>query len=280
MGNKLLTYKRMVNTMVIITETLICGGLFGLFYSWAQGSSWEKTMGVPQTQIMLTLMLCYFITAINTGVSLYNRKVYAYRIVGHVVQNMFVFAILAGCILTVGHYTDAWSKLFAGYLATLLVCLTAFRLILRYLVKSYRSRGGNLRFVVLVGSYENNVELYRELTEASYAGFRVIGYFDHEPSNRYPKECPYLGRPEDVNAYLGQHPKVHFLFCCLPSKDRDVIIPIINFCENHLVRFYSVPNVHNSAEPNVLQHAGQCALPEPAAGSAEPAGKQVRETDI
>lgn len=67
MGNKLLTYKRMVNTMVIITETLICGGLFGLFYSWAQGSSWEKTMGVPQTQIMLTLMLCYFITAINTG---------------------------------------------------------------------------------------------------------------------------------------------------------------------------------------------------------------------
>ena len=77
MGNKLLTYKRMVNTMVIITETLICGGLFGLFYSWAQGSSWEKTMGVPQTQIMLTLMLCYFITAINTGVSLYNRKVYA-----------------------------------------------------------------------------------------------------------------------------------------------------------------------------------------------------------
>ena len=40
MGNKLLTYKRMVNTMVIITETLICGGLFGLFYSWAQGSSY------------------------------------------------------------------------------------------------------------------------------------------------------------------------------------------------------------------------------------------------
>ena len=144
-----------------------------------------------------------------------------------------------------GTLHGAWSKLFAGYLATLLVCLAAFRLTLRYLVKSYRSRGGNLRFVVLVGSYENNVELYRELTEASYAGFRVIGYFDHEPSNRYPKECPYLGRPEDVTAYLGQHPRVHFLFCCLPSKDRDVIIPIINFCENHLVHFYSVPNVHN-----------------------------------
>ena len=24
-----------------------------------------------------------------------------------------------------------------------------------------------------------------------------------------------------------------------------MIIPIINFCENHLVHFYSVPNVHN-----------------------------------
>lgn len=142
MGNKLVSYKRMVDTAVIITETLICGGMFGLFYSWSQGSSWEKSMGVPQTQIMLTLMLCYFVTAINTGVVLYNRKVYAYRIVGRIIQNICVFAILAGCILTVGQYMDAWSKLFAGYLATLLVCLTAFRLFLRYLVKNYRSRGG------------------------------------------------------------------------------------------------------------------------------------------
>ena len=245
MVNKLLSYKRMVDTTVIIMETLICGGLFGLFYCWSQGSSWEKSMGVSQTQIMLTLMLCYFVTALNTGVVLYNRKVYAYHIVRHVVRNMFTFAILAGCILTVGRYMDAWSKLFAGYLTTLLLFLTLFRLGLRMGIKAYRTKGGNLRLVVLVGSYENNVELYRELTEASYAGYRVIGYFDHQPSDRYPKECPYLGRLEDVTAYLGQHPKVHFLFCCLPSSEKDLIVPIINFCENHLVHFFSVPNVHN-----------------------------------
>ena len=46
MVNKLLSYKRMVDTTVIIMETLICGGLFGLFYCWSQGSSWEKSMGV------------------------------------------------------------------------------------------------------------------------------------------------------------------------------------------------------------------------------------------
>ena len=42
MGNKLLTYKRMVNTIVIITETLICGGLFGLFTAGRREAAGKK----------------------------------------------------------------------------------------------------------------------------------------------------------------------------------------------------------------------------------------------
>ena len=140
---------------------------------------------------------------------------------------------------------DAWSKLFLAYLLAVLVCVSVFRLGLRMLIKAYRTKGGNLRFVVLVGSADNNRELYQELTSQSWAGYRVLGYFDFEPNGNFPQECPYLGKPQEVTDYLKKHGNTHFLFCCLPSKDREVIMPIIDYCENNLVHFYSVPNVHN-----------------------------------
>ena len=61
----------------------------------------------------------------------------------------------------------------------------------------------------------------------------------------FPVECPYLGQPAQVQEYLEKHDYVHYLFCCLPSKDREVIVSLIDYCENHLVHFFSVPNVRN-----------------------------------
>ena len=35
------------------------------------------------------------------------------------------------------------------------------------------------------------------------------------------------------------------LYCCLPSALSECIVPVINYCENNLIHFYSVPNVRN-----------------------------------
>ena len=71
------------------------------------------------------------------------------------------------------------------------------------------------------------------------------GYFDDEPNSQMPSQCQYLGRPEDVQSYLKAHPYIHYLFCCLPSRRSNIIVPIINYCENNLVHFFNVPNLHN-----------------------------------
>lgn len=97
----------------------------------------------------------------------------------------------------------------------------------------------------LVGSTDNNLEIYHEMTDMEGTGYSVVGYFDEIPNPAFPKECPYLGKPAEVEAYLAEHENVHYLFCCLPFKDSDVILPLIHYCENHLVHFFSVPNVHN-----------------------------------
>ena len=61
--------------------------------------------------------------------------------------------------------------------------------------------------MVLVGSSENNRELYYELTNQDWTGFRVKGYFDFEPNPKFPQECPYLGKPQDVKEYLEKERK-------------------------------------------------------------------------
>ena len=54
----------------------------------------------------------------------------------------------------------------------------------------------------------------------------------------------YLGKPEQTIDYLTKN-KVNQLYCCLPSALSECIVPVINYCENNLIHFYSVPNVRN-----------------------------------
>ena len=124
--------------------------------------------------------------------------------------------------------------------------ISCFRLAMRWLLMQYWKRIRHRNGVVFVGSTENNVALYNELAGDPSIGYRVCGYFDTVPNENFPKECPYLGTPEDVIPYLEEHREtVRSLYCCLPSRMKDEILPIIKYCENHIVRFYSVPNVRN-----------------------------------
>ena len=124
--------------------------------------------------------------------------------------------------------------------------IVSYRLAFRYFLELYRKQGGNVRKVILIGSHENMQELYHAMTDDPTSGYRVLGYFEDFPSDRYPSDISYLGHPQEVNSFLEQNAgKVDQLYCSLPSARSAEIVPIINYCENHLVRFFSVPNVRN-----------------------------------
>ncbi len=59
------------------------------------------------------------------------------------------------------------------------------------------------------------------------------------PSDRYPMNIAYLGQPCEAVDYLTRNAgKVDQLYCSLPSARSAEIVPIINYCENHLIRFF------------------------------------------
>lgn len=228
MKTKYDAYNSWVSFFIVTCETLITGGLFYLLFLTTEDTPWHKILQAPHLQIILTVMLCYFVSAMQAGVVLYRRKVYAYQILGKVLKSTICFGVLSGVVLELGRFMDAWSYFYLTFLGLLFISLSVFRILMRWGLKRYRSKGGNLRYVVLVGSSENNRELYYELTTQDWTGFRVKGYFDFEPNPKFPQECPYLGKPQDVKEYLEKNGNTHYLFCCLPSKEHVIIRSLIN----------------------------------------------------
>ena len=163
-----------------------------------------------------------------------------------VLRNMVPFVLLSVCILLLFHFEFSHSRLFGLFYIVLILVIVSYRLAFRYFLELYRKQGGNVRKVILIGSHENMQELYHAMTDDPTSGYRVLGYFEDFPSDRYPSDVSYLGHPQEVNNFLKQNVgRVDQLYCSLPSARSAEIVPIINYCENHLVRFFSVPNVRN-----------------------------------
>lgn len=255
MRNYTHNYNSFISSVLICTETIICGALFWFMTQYAEETRWEKLIVASEIQTILTVMLIFALSDSIVGIVLFKRKVFAFEIIGRISRTMCLFSIASFVILQIGHFMDAWSYLYALFLIILWLSLSVERLILRYIVKRYRTKGRNLRFVVLVGSSRSMNELYHEMTEQDWSGYRVLGYFDYERNFDMPKECKYLGTPDMVEEFLEVNKHVHYLYCGLRDMYKNDIIKIISLCENNLVRFYSVPNMHNYVQNMVYLDA-------------------------
>lgn len=231
---------RLLSAATIVGDVLICFLLYLAF-----GYAYDMYGSDGFMQSLVTVIAIYFACVMKGGVILYKRNVRYFQVVSLVLSNVVLFAVACLVLLNIGHFDRLPISGELLFLLSLMVLVSLFRLSVRRLVELYRSRDSHMHHVVLVGSYENMRMLYEEMVSVPYFGYRVDGYFDYHPNPDFPPECPYLGTPDAVMAYLQTHSAIHELYCCLASHDKADIIPIIHYCNNNLVHFYSVPNVSN-----------------------------------
>lgn len=194
---------------------------------------------------LLVVGLIYASFVLNGGVILYKRNTRDFQIPLLVLRNVLFASITAVILMNLADCMILERKEGIFFLLSVLLCASVYRLCIRFIVKAWRSKNTHNHRVVLVGSTSNNLALYKELIGVPYLGYRVDGYFDYQENSNFPEKCKYLGTPEDVVDYLKANRDVEELYCCLPSKCQNVILPIIHYCVNNLVHFYSVPNVRN-----------------------------------
>ncbi len=231
---------------VIGIDLLVLNAVITLFYG--LGSSFLSYLSEESLSLFyFTLNAIYLICISYKGPILQMRKVGSEQIVGRLFILMLWFSVLS--FLSVNYLIPkqvslGWALQF--YLV-LFVCLCISRLISKALINGFRSRGRNTRSILFVGSNPNMEELYEEMMGDPTTGYRVLGYFDDEVNEDFNAPIPYLGKVEELIPYMFRS---HFsptgrIYCCLSSDRGQDIRRIIDYCENNLIRFYSVPNVRN-----------------------------------
>ncbi len=238
-------FNKVLRSSVLLGDLILLNLLlWGLEMVWGDRFWYGECGSVFQGMALLSL--CYLLCNMHSGVILHRSVVRTEQIMFRVLRNMVSFVLLSTCILTVFHFHFSYSRFFGLFYIALIIIIIGYRLLFRRALELYRRKGDNVRKVILVGSHDNMQELYHAMTDDPTSGYRVLGYFEDFPSDRYPIKVPYLGQPKEVNTYLEKHVgEVDQLYCSLPSARSAEILPVVNYCENHLVRFFSVPNVRN-----------------------------------
>lgn len=238
-------FNKVLKSCVLLGDLILLNLLLWGFEQFLGNRFWCENCG-SILQGMALITLCYLLCNMHSGVILHRSVVRPEQIMVRVLRNMVPFVLLSVCILLLSHFEFSHSRLFGLFYIVLILVIVSYRLAFRYFLELYRKQGGNVRKVILIGSHENMQELYHAMTDDPTSGYRVLGYFEDFPSDRYPSDVSYLGHPQEVNNFLKQNVgRVDQLYCSLPSARSAEIVPIINYCENHLVRFFSVPNVRN-----------------------------------
>lgn len=126
------------------------------------------------------------------------------------------------------------------------------RLYLNKMLKKARRHLGDARKVVLVGCGENMMEI-AEILKYPWNGYSLEGVFADNTSRITPPGVRLLGNVSGTLAWLNAN-KVDEVYCGLPSAMADDIMPIINYCENNMIRYYSVPNLQNYLKRKMVVH--------------------------
>jgi len=235
-------FNQIVAALLIMGDVVILNCVFlGLqftLYHYIYGDVFTRELRLT----LLLLTACYLLCTTCFGVVLHKRVIRSEEIIKHILT-LLTFHFILFAILV-----NSWDECHVplGMLALFSVlsacALIGYRLTFRSLIKFYRKKGGNIRKAVYVGNASNMVDLYHQMTDDPTSGFHVLGYFDDDKTTFNSSDLPHLGGIAKVIPFLKQH-DLDYIYCCLPSKRSEEILPIINYCENNFIRFYSVPNV-------------------------------------
>ncbi|HVX94893.1 MAG TPA: undecaprenyl-phosphate glucose phosphotransferase [Polyangia bacterium] len=118
------------------------------------------------------------------------------------------WAITVGILITIAFATktsDAYSRVISfGWFTLTPIILSAWRLLVRSILRGMRASGWNTRHVAILGATENARHLVNQIAERPWMGIQVKGVYDDRSADRRTDlsdvNCPFLGELSDLVA--------------------------------------------------------------------------------
>ena len=221
------------NDMILLMASYWCA--FAMTYGFSLAASFPYTLKIVLLIGALTIIPSsyiappVFLKRFVHGDAILMRSIYM-----TVLQLFFMMAAM-GLIRNVENIREG---LVVGSLLFFLL-LYSERLFIHYVLQRSRSKGHNLRYVVLVGHPWNLTDIYHTLNDHSL-GFKILGIFTRQ---QIPDDMKLtnLGDRRAVMDYLKKHPEVSDLYMVPDTDYVTETETIFRYCEDHMIRFYALP---------------------------------------
>jgi exopolysaccharide biosynthesis polyprenyl glycosylphosphotransferase len=118
-------------------------------------------------------------------------------------------------------------------------------LIVRQLLRYYRSQGKNIRHAVVVGAGDLGLKLAQQMDSIPWAGIDIVGFFDDklQANALQMTSKPLLGRIDDIHEYLI-HNDIDYVYIALPMRAERKIFWILRECRDLGAQIFLVPDLY------------------------------------
>lgn len=236
---------QVIQWLVVLADFILLNvillALFGIFGdTYLAGAAAEKKIVFLVANASMVIAEVWFHTIIHL------RKIKIRTVFKRVFNLVTTQAVATFVILKfMSNYPNMFREFFVYWLLLYLVIMLS-RLAERCVLEFYRSRGRNIRTVVLVGNDPANVSVYNELMEDPATGYRVLGYYSNSVIKDPPEGLKKLG---DIDNDLFKHlesmtplTKVcDDLFCSMSHDESEKVVKIMRSCDKNGIHFFYVP---------------------------------------
>ncbi len=130
-------------------------------------------------------------------------------------------------------------RAYVFYYSMMLVALVLFQLSGSFALKQYRRMGFNFTRVVIIGTGPTARRLYDTMETDAGFGYRVLGFFDDDPSEGFLAER--ARSIDELEEFVVRH-QIRQIFFTL-SGHHEALSQVIKIADDHVVDFYYVPQI-------------------------------------
>lgn len=247
--------QKVFNRLMVIIDAAITVASFMLayffkFYILNDGPGPGVLPAVEYFRLLIFIVPVYMLIYYTCGVYAPKRTVRRrFEIYGIVKANVIGIMALIIILYLIIREIDISRSVMAFFSVINIFITSAFRLILRKGLRTIRSKGYNLKHLLLVGYSRAAEEYIDRLTDNPQWGYAAVGILDNNiPAGTVYRGVKVLGSLGNLDIILPEN-KLDEIAITLSLKDYDYLESIVSICEKSGVHTKFIPD-YNSMIPS------------------------------
>lgn len=190
--------------------------------------------------LLIAFNLVWIILVLAFHLYRIGRVIKISNIVFDLIKTIFLHALLIfGFLVFIKGYQYSRGHLLITYFAFGFSLIT-WRLLALYLLQLYRKSGSNYRNVVIIGAGPLGQRIYHYFKSDPSLGMKVLGFFDDLPESARHNPL-LLGSVKDLKEFARRE-VIDEIYYALPLTHTYKIMEMMDFADNHLIRFKIIPD--------------------------------------